>query len=65
MKAIDEKEIRKNTKEAKGWGKEASSFAYVTDCTREEKEKGVTMDMAYKCVTINGRTYNLLDSPGH
>lgn len=42
--------MRKNAKEAKTMGKESFSFAYATDQTKEEKEKGVTMDMAYKSV---------------
>ncbi|CAD8198741.1 unnamed protein product [Paramecium octaurelia] len=65
FKALDDKELRKNQKDAKNLGKESSALAYATDMTKEEKEKGVTMDMAYKTVVIGGRQYNLLDSPGH
>ncbi|CAD8192792.1 unnamed protein product [Paramecium pentaurelia] len=65
FKALDEKELRKNQKEAKNFGKDSSALAYATDMTKEEKEKGVTMDMAYKTIVIGGRQYNLLDSPGH
>ncbi|CAD8089611.1 unnamed protein product [Paramecium primaurelia] len=65
FKALDDKEIRKNQKEAKNLGKDSSALAYATDMTKEEKEKGVTMDMAYKTIVIGGRQYNLLDSPGH
>ena len=31
LKAIDEKEVRRNAKEAKTMGKESFSFAYATD----------------------------------
>ncbi|CAD8104850.1 unnamed protein product [Paramecium sonneborni] len=65
FKALDEKELRKNQKEAKNLGKDSSALAYATDMTKEEKEKGVTMDMAYKSIVIDKRQYNLLDSPGH
>ncbi|KAM3129022.1 hypothetical protein pb186bvf_018866 [Paramecium bursaria] len=65
LKIVDEREVRKHHKEAQSIGKESFSYAFLTDSTNQEKQRGITMDVSYKVIQINDKLFNLMDSPGH
>ena len=47
LKIVGEKEMRKNEKESKMMNKESFKYAWVTDCSDLEREKGLTLDVGY------------------
>ena len=40
-------------------------YAQVLDGLIDEKEQGITIDIAFKTFTLKNRQYVLIDSPGH
>ena len=46
--AVSEQEMKKYKEEAEKHGKAGFEFAYVMDNIKEERERGVTIDLAYK-----------------
>ena len=40
-------------------------YAWVLDSTEEERERGVTIDVALESFETEKRKYIILDSPGH
>jgi len=50
---IPEQEMRKLEEEAKKVGKETFSFAFVMDRMKEERERGLTIDVAHKRFDTN------------
>jgi len=41
------------------------NLAYITDGLREERQHGITIDVAYKYFTTSRRKYIIIDAPGH
>ena len=62
---VSEQEIKKLTEEAKKQGKPGFEFAYVMDRIKEERERGVTIDLAYQKVITPKRQITIIDAPGH
>ena len=63
---IDPKTIRKYEREAQIMGKSSFYLAWALDENMAEREHGVTIDIADKCITTpSGRRINILDAPGH
>ncbi|MFH1917826.1 MAG: GTP-binding protein, partial [Nanoarchaeota archaeon] len=46
--AVSEQEMKKLREEAQKHGKVGFEFAYIMDHIKEERERGVTIDLAYK-----------------
>ncbi|MHA1629481.1 MAG: GTP-binding protein [Candidatus Heimdallarchaeota archaeon] len=63
--AVDPRVMKKNEADAEGLGMSSWKWAYVLDAFPEEKEKGKTMDIAFRRFAINGRSFVLIDNPGH
>lgn len=40
-------------------------LAWITDGLRAERQQGITIDVAYRFFTLNGRKFILIDTPGH
>ncbi len=57
--------IEKLKKEAEDKGKGGFEFAYVMDNLKEERERGVTIDIAHKKFVTNKFYYTIIDAPGH
>ena len=51
--------------ESKKVGKSSFAFAWVLDETGEERERGVTMDVAHNYFETENRIITLMDAPGH
>jgi elongation factor 1-alpha len=64
-KNIDEQTMRKLTDLAKELGKPGFEFAYVMDKLKEERERGVTIDLAHKRFDTPKYYFTIIDAPGH
>jgi elongation factor 1-alpha len=63
--ALGDQEMRKLKEKAKEFKKETFEFAFVMDNLKEERERGVTIDLMYKPITTDKFYYTVIDCPGH
>jgi elongation factor 1-alpha len=63
--AITEQAIRKLKEEASKLGKETFEFAYVMDRLKDERERGITIDVAHKKFETSKFYFTIIDTPGH
>ena len=63
--ALTEQEYRKLEEEAKSRGKGTFVFAYVMDNLKEERERGITIDVSYKRFDAKNHQFTIIDAPGH
>ncbi|WP_440956371.1 translation elongation factor EF-1 subunit alpha [Methanosarcina sp. Mfa9] len=57
--------IEKYKAEAKEKGKESFAFAWVMDSLKEERERGITIDIAHKRFDTDKYYFTVVDCPGH
>jgi elongation factor 1-alpha len=62
---IPEQEMKKLREEAVRQGKVGFEFAYVMDKVKEERERGVTIDLSYQKLITPKRQITVIDAPGH
>ncbi len=62
---ISEQEMKKLKEEAEKHGKVGFEFAYFMDNIREERERGVTINLAYKKIMTQKYEVTIIDAPGH
>jgi elongation factor 1-alpha len=62
---IDQHLIDKYKKEAESKGKASFEFAWVMDGLKEERERGVTIDVAHKRFDTDKYYFTIIDAPGH
>jgi len=62
---IEKHLIEKFKKEAEERGKGGFEFAYVMDNLKEERERGVTIDVAHKRFDTDKYYFTIIDAPGH
>ncbi|MBL7051741.1 MAG: GTP-binding protein, partial [Nanoarchaeota archaeon] len=63
--AVSDQEMKKFKEEAEKHGKQGFEFAYVMDKIKEERERGVTIDLAYKKLITQKFEVTIIDAPGH
>ncbi len=63
--AVSEQEMKKLREEAQKNGKAGFEFAYVMDNIKEERERGVTIDLSYKKLITDKYEVTIIDAPGH
>jgi elongation factor 1-alpha len=63
--AIDPHIVEKFKKEAEQKGKGSFYFAWVMDGLKEERERGVTIDIAHKKFFTDKYYFTVIDAPGH
>ena len=63
--AIDQHEIDNFKALAEEHGKGGFEFAYVMDNLKEERERGVTIDLAHKEFKTDKTHFTIIDAPGH
>ena len=64
-KNISEDAMRKLKELAKELKKETFEFAFVMDSLKEERERGVTIDVMHKRFDTNKFYFTVIDAPGH
>ncbi len=63
--ALSEQDYRKLEQEAKAVGKSTFAFAFAMDRLKEERERGLTIDVAYKKFEGKKSYFTIIDAPGH
>ena len=63
--AISEKVIKDFEEEARSLGKESFKYAWVLDKLKEERERGLTIDLAFYKLETDKHFFTVIDSPGH
>ena len=63
--ALSEQELRKLKEKAKELKKETFEFAFVMDALKEERERGLTIDLMYKGFNTDKYYFTIIDCPGH
>ncbi len=63
--AIPEQQMKKLKEEAEKHGKVGFEFAFVMDKYKEERERGVTIDLAYQKLMTDKFQITVIDAPGH
>jgi len=58
-------ELEKLKAEAQKHGKVGFEFAFVMDKFKEERERGVTIDLSYQKIITPKREVTIIDAPGH
>ncbi len=62
---LPEKEHKKLEEAAKEAGKETFGFAFAMDSLKEERERGVTIDVAHTEFETSNYNFTVIDAPGH
>jgi len=62
---IDEATMRKLKEKAQELGKGGFEFAFVMDNLKEERERGLTIDLAHKRFETEKYYFTIIDAPGH
>jgi elongation factor 1-alpha len=62
---VDEQALRKLKEKAEELGKGGFEFAFVMDNLKEERERGVTIDLAHKKFISKKYEITIIDAPGH
>jgi len=62
---IDERTIKAYEEEARRLGKETFKYAWVLDKLKEERERGLTIDIAFFRFETPKYFFTIIDAPGH
>ena len=65
MGCIDKKVLQSCKKNYKKTGTSQFHYAWATDEGTDERERGVTVEVAYKSFTTKTKNVNAMDAPGH
>ena len=65
LNIVDQRTVNKYRKEAERLGKGSFALAWVMDQGTEERERGVTIDIANFNFETSKTTFTILDAPGH
>jgi len=63
--SLSDQELRKLKEKAKELKKETFEFAFVMDQLKEERERGLTIDLMYKPIQTDKLYITIIDCPGH
>jgi len=63
--ALTEQQLRKLKDEAEKVGKATFEFAFTMDTLKEERERGVTIDLSHKEFQTPKYYFTIIDAPGH
>jgi len=62
---IDPKQMAELEEEAKKKGKESFKYAWLLDKLKEERERGVTIDLSFMKFETKKYYFTIIDAPGH
>ena len=65
LKVVDQRTIDKYRREAESIGKSSFALAWVLDQGTEERNRGVTIDIAMNKFETDKTSFTILDAPGH
>ncbi|MCS7120035.1 MAG: translation elongation factor EF-1 subunit alpha [Nitrososphaerota archaeon] len=62
---VDERTVKTYEEEAKRMGKETFKFAWILDNLKEERERGLTIDLRFLKFETPKYFFTIIDAPGH
>ncbi|MCX8170618.1 MAG: translation elongation factor EF-1 subunit alpha [Candidatus Bathyarchaeota archaeon] len=62
---VDDRTVKTYEEEAKKLGKESFKFAWILDNLKEERERGLTIDLRYLKFETPKYFFTIIDAPGH
>lgn len=62
---VTEQTMKKYKEEAEKLGKSTFEFAWVMDTLKDERERGLTIDIAHKKFQTDKNYFTIIDAPGH
>ena len=62
---VDQRILQQYEEEAKRLGKESFKYAWILDRIKEERERGLTIDLAFQKFETKKYYFTLIDAPGH
>lgn len=65
LKVVDQRTLDKYRKESERLGKGSFALAWVLDQSTEERNRGVTIDIAMNKFETENTSFTILDAPGH
>ena len=65
LKFVDDRTVNKYRRQADKSGKASFALAWVMDQRSEERERGVTIDVATDHFETESTKFTILDAPGH
>ncbi|MFX0034423.1 MAG: translation elongation factor EF-1 subunit alpha [Candidatus Hermodarchaeota archaeon] len=63
--AVTDREARELEKLAKEYDRESWSYAFVFDRLKEERQRGITIDLAFRKFETKSKYFTIIDAPGH
>ena len=63
--AVTDREARELEKLAKEYDRDSWSYAFVFDKLKEERQRGITIDLAFRKFETPSRYFTIIDAPGH
>ncbi|KKN36408.1 hypothetical protein LCGC14_0773800 [marine sediment metagenome] len=63
--AVSEREARELEKLAKEYDRDSWSYAFVFDRLKEERARGITIDLAFRKFETKTKYFTIIDAPGH
>jgi len=64
-KVVDERTLKAYEEEARKMGKEAFKYAWILDNLKEERERGLTIDLRFLKFETPRFFFTIIDAPGH
>ncbi|MCE4604769.1 MAG: translation elongation factor EF-1 subunit alpha [Aeropyrum sp.] len=62
---IEDKKLKELEEQAKSRGKESFKFAWILDKMKEERERGITIDLTFMKFETKKYIFTIIDAPGH
>ncbi|MCS7143095.1 MAG: translation elongation factor EF-1 subunit alpha [Aigarchaeota archaeon] len=63
--SVDERQLKQIEEEAKRLGKETFIYAYIMDSIKEERERGLTIQLSFQKFETKKYYFTIIDAPGH
>ncbi|MHA1148822.1 MAG: translation elongation factor EF-1 subunit alpha [Promethearchaeota archaeon] len=63
--AVTDREARELEKIAQEYDRQSWSYAYVFDRLKEERQRGITIDLAFRKFETKTKYFTIIDAPGH
>ena len=63
--AVTDREARELEKLAKEYDRDSWSYAFVFDRLKEERQRGITIDLAFRKFETKSKYFTIIDAPGH
>ncbi|MCE4629826.1 MAG: translation elongation factor EF-1 subunit alpha [Desulfurococcales archaeon] len=62
---IEEKKLKELEEQARAKGKESFKFAWILDKMKEERDRGITIDLTFMKFETKNYVFTIIDAPGH